>query len=240
MLPLQNTVMVGRESCESFLPFSRRTQAMSHTILSMLFYTACASFAESQAADLFDRLLQGGGPTPAENPATLANAALSALDSIQQATFMQCTDRSTGEKFLFSKVLVPKVPANAFAPALTPQGAPPPGSVGGYYQFALFRNQQGHYISKISQVPLGVSDSDRRNKIDARYKIDLSAQSYRIYNVATSSWSQWTNAGSFGNDVHYGSFTVFRRGGQWVVDGSYLINTNGQLQAAPCAEMPRG
>jgi len=170
----------------------------------------------------------------------LATEALSALDSIQQGTFMQCTNHSTGETFLFAKVLTPNVPANGFTPALTPQDTPTPGSVGGYYQLALFRNQQGNYISRINQVPIEVTDADLRNNIDARYQIDLAAQSYRIYTVATASWSQWTNAGSFGNNVDYGSFKVYRKDGQWIVDGGYLINTNGLLQAAACNEIPPG
>ena len=209
-------------------------------IVSIIVVCTSCSKSGSESTDNNSARADVIGTSAFNSTENLATEALSALESIQQKTFMQCTKHSTGEKFLFAKVLTPNVPPNDFTPALAPQEGVNPGTVGGFYQFALFRNTQGNYISQINQVSLEVTDADHRNKIDARYQINLAAQSYRIYTVATSSWSEWTNAGSFGKNVDYGSFNVYRKDGQWIVDGGYLINTNGQLQAAACTEIPPG
>jgi hypothetical protein len=162
--------------------------------------------------------------------------ALNALDPVTQKVVSQCT--IDGVKYLFAAVTVPQAQQNPFTPMLTPGGSPAPGSVIGYYQFALYLSQYGHYISRMTFPAQPLTNADQLNGIDSRYQVDLYAKAYRIYDTRTGRWSDWTTAGSFGNDVHYASFTLQRRQGVWQIEGGFLINTNGTLTAANCAALP--
>jgi hypothetical protein len=163
--------------------------------------------------------------------------ALNALQPVINSVVTECTNPK-GETFLFSAVTVPETPQNSFTPLLVPPGAPSPGSVGGYYQFALYLSSQGHYISRMTFPAVSITNADQLNGIDARYQVDLYAKAYRTYDTRTARWSDWTTAGSFGNDVNYASFTLQRRNGNWQIQGGFLINANGKLRAVNCATLP--
>ena len=167
-------------------------------------------------------LASGAGVQFQPDPKSEESEALMALEPIRLATFAECNN-ARGEKFLFTKVL-----------------APASGRVAGYYQLSLVPTPNGDYVSKIVTAAVHLSDADLRNGIDARYQVDLYVPSYRMYDVATGKWSEWTSEHSLGNSVHYGSFTVIKRNGKWVVDGGYQIHTNGKLQPANCSELPVG
>jgi hypothetical protein len=85
---------------------------------------------------------------------------------------------------------------------------------------------------------VSITNADQLNGIDARYRVDLYAKAYRIYDTRTRRWSDWTTAGSFGNDVHYASFMLQRKHGNWEIQGGFLINTTGKLKAVNCATLP--
>ena len=163
--------------------------------------------------------------------------ALNALQPVINSVVSQCTNTS-GETSLFSAATVPVTSQNPFTPQLITPGSPSPGSVGGYYQLALYLSSQGHYISRMTFPAVFITNADQLNGIDARYRVDLYAKAYRIYDTRTRRWSDWTTAGSFGNDVHYASFMLQRKHGNWEIQGGFLINTTGKLKAVNCATLP--
>lgn len=181
---------------------------------------------------------------PASAPSAVADDEHAMLNEVQRVTdqFVRyCHDGRTNDSFLFAAIAVPTPAQNPYAQTLSPPGGPAPGSIGAYYQFSLFPSQQRNKLPKLEWHPSHLSDADRRNGLEAQYSINLYAQSYRIYDARTRQWSTWTNAGSFGQNVHFASFTAERRGGEWVVKGGFLINTNGTVKApASCKEIPGG
>lgn len=191
-----------------------------------------------RAALLAISLLASGGMARAQSQLSndLRNA-LNVLDPIMQSATTQCTV-GNGQIFLFSAVTQPAIPQNPFTPQLVAPNTPAAGTILGYYEFALFLSPQGHYISRMTFPALPVTDADQLNGIDARYQIDFYAKAYRIYDTRTGQWSDWTNEGSFGSDVHYASFVLQRRNGTWQTQGGFLINTNGRLTSVNCATLP--
>jgi hypothetical protein len=166
------------------------------------------------------------------------------LNEVQKVTdqyVRYCHEGRANDDFLFAAVAVPAPVQNPFTPQLTPPGGPQPGSIGGYYQLSLFPSSKGNKIPRLDWHPNNVADFQRRNGIEAQYSLDFYAQSYRIYDVRTHAWGLWTNAGSFGSNVHYASFTAEKRNGQWNIKGGFLINTTGVVKApASCADVPGG
>jgi hypothetical protein len=167
----------------------------------------------------------------------LANEALSVVEQYHRTVFAECTG-TTGQTFLFTKIVASTAPSSGFAPPVVPRGGPAGGSSNSYYQVAIVPNQSG---IKSASVP--VTEADRRTGVDAKYQISFYTSSYRVFNMATGGWSPWTSGRpSFGGNKVYAFYTVERRDHQWIVVGFQypIISAIGNAQAPNCSEVPRG
>jgi hypothetical protein len=162
--------------------------------------------------------------------------ALNTLEPVVNEVFSRCT--VGGVTYMVTAVRMPQIQPNPFTPILPTPGAPPAGSIGGYYEIALYLSKSGHYIMRMTTSALSITGADELNGIDARFQVDLYAKAYRIYDMRTGHWGAWTTEGSFGNDVQLGSFTLQRQHRTWGITGGFSINTNGNLTAADCSALP--
>ncbi len=171
---------------------------------------------------------------------TLTDDARQALTEVQRtldATWRLCAN-AAGQKFLVTKVVMPEVKPNPFAPVLTPPDAPKQGDTPGYYQLGLYANN----LPKITHGPMALTDADRRNGIEVGYSAALSIPAWRTFDVRSGRWSAWqTGQAREKGRVKFADFTVSRRNGRWAVeDHRYYVHISGQLAVPSCQEIPAG
>jgi hypothetical protein len=184
----------------------------------------------------------GGTPARAQ---TVMNGDMpgvyAALDPILNSITTRCPANVMTAPWSVSAIVSPGVRENPFAGQLVPPGTPTGPTVVGYQQYRLYASpsQAGHYLWRITNPPMPVSNSDRLNGIDARYQIDLYAVSYRTFDVRTQQWDRWSTKGSFGNDVHFAQFIVERSNGRWTPRGMVYMQPVGmELHSVDCSKIP--
>ncbi|ACK49697.1 hypothetical protein Msil_0726 [Methylocella silvestris BL2] len=161
--------------------------------------------------------------------------ALAEVDAMQNRTWAQCID-AQGAKHLMVRVVPRRAPDNSFAPALTPSGAP----VIGYYDFLLYKKDNGQYNIGLDEGPQQLTVADQQNGIEARYVVKLYVPAYRVYDPRTGGWSAWNSGSSWEKEkINFASYTVTKRGGVWTTDVSYNIMTDGQFERPKCGEAPQ-
>lgn len=163
------------------------------------------------------------------------------LDPILKSITTRCPADVMTAPWSVSAIVSPGVRENPFAGQLVPPGTPTGPTVVGFQQYRLYASPTvaGHYLWRITNPPVPVSNSDRLNGIDARYQVDLYAVSYRTFDVKTNRWDDWSTRGSIGNEVHFAQFIIERINGRWTPRGTVYMQPAGmELHSVDCSKVP--